>query len=139
MSAFNIFSLPTIYKYVRYVEKLKRDFGDRIHMDFAYVRHPEFLDIKIATEEMIELYLKTTIDFMVARRKKNKRFKPDEILKLERIYNDCIARFKKNTNVGADRFRFVQFINEYDRRRNKNFLEVFPEYKEFYKFMRINV
>tara|TARA_B110000305_G_scaffold48846_1_gene52504 strand:- start:6592 stop:7944 length:1353 start_codon:yes stop_codon:yes gene_type:complete len=133
MSAFNIFSLPTIHKYVRHIEKLKRSFGNRIHMDFAYVRHPEFLDIKIATKEMIELYLKTTIDFMVARRKKNKRFKPDEILKLERIYNDCIARFKKNTNVGADRFRFVQFINEYDRRRNKNFLEVFPEYKEFYK------
>jgi CII-binding regulator of phage lambda lysogenization HflD len=102
-------------------------------MDFAYVRHPQFLDIKIATKEMVETYLKTTIDFMIERRKKNKRFKMDEILKLERIYNDCIAHFKKNINVNEDRFRFVQFVNEYDRRRNKNFLEIFPEYKEFYK------
>jgi organic radical activating enzyme len=133
MSAFNILSLPTIHKFVRHIEKLKRDFGERVVMDFAYVRHPEFLDIKIATEEMIETYLKTTIDFMIERRKKNKRFKMDEILKLQRIYNDCLARFKKKINVNADRFRFVQFINEYDRRRNKNFLEVFPEYKEFYK------
>jgi hypothetical protein len=100
-------------------------------MDFAYVRHPEFLDIKIATKEMIELYLKSTITYM--RNEKNKRFKIEEIIKLERIYNDCIARFKKNTNVDADRFRFVQFVNEYDRRRNKNFLKTFPEYKEFYK------
>jgi hypothetical protein len=131
MSAFNIFSLPTIHKYVCHIEKLKRDYGDRIHMDFAYVRHPEFLDIKIATKEMIELYLKSTITYM--RNEKNKRFKIEEIIKLERIYNDCIARFKKNTNVDADRFRFVQFVNEYDRRRNKNFLKTFPEYKEFYK------
>jgi len=133
MSAFNILSLPTIHKYVCHVEKLKRDFGERVVMNFAYVRHPEFLDIKIATKEMVETYLKTTIDFMIERRKKNKRFKLDEIWQLERIYNDCIARFKKNINVNEDRFRFVQFVNEYDRRRNKNFLEIFPEYKEFYK------
>jgi hypothetical protein len=102
-------------------------------MDFAYVRHPEFLDIKIATEELIETYLKTTIDYMIIRRRKNARFNPQEILKLERIYNDCLNRFKTDDNVTADRIRFVQFVNEYDRRRNKNFLKTFPEYKEFYK------
>ena len=70
---------------------------------------------------------------MIKCREKNDAFKPDEITKLDRIYQDCISRFNKQEDVSLDRLRFVQFVNEYDSRRNKNFLEVFPEYHDFYK------
>tara|TARA_B110000503_G_scaffold79053_1_gene121450 strand:- start:619 stop:1965 length:1347 start_codon:yes stop_codon:yes gene_type:complete len=133
MSAFNILSLPSLGVYIRFVEMLKIDYGYRVHMDFAYVRHPQFLDIKIATTELVDTYLKTSIDYMIKCREKNDAFKPDEITKLDRIYQDCISRFNKQEDVSLDRLRFVQFVNEYDSRRNKNFLEVFPEYHDFYK------
>ena len=52
MSAFNILSLPTLTNYIRHVKLLKRKFKERVKIDFAYVRHPYFLDIKIATDEL---------------------------------------------------------------------------------------
>ena len=31
-----------------------------------------------------------------------------------------------------NRLDFYSFVNEYDRRKGSNFLEIFPEYSEFY-------
>lgn len=134
MSAFNILSLPSLLSYVKHIEKYKIAYGHyRVSMDYAYVRHPNFLDIKIATKDMLDQYLKTTIDYMIARNGKHTRFLVEEVLKLERIYNDCITRLSQNVDLSLDRVRFVQFVNEYDKRRNKDFLEVFPQYRDFYK------
>jgi hypothetical protein len=131
MSAFNILSLPMLTNYIRYVKMLKRRFENRIILDFAYVRHPRFLDINIATDELLIKYFKIAVDSM----KSSPEFTPWENNTLDRIYNDCASRFGKpaTKDILLNRFRFVQFVNEYDRRRNKNFLKVFPEYKEFYK------
>lgn len=135
MSAFNILSLPTLRSYLRYTNKLKRKFTpERVHLDFAYVRHPQFLDIKIATPELIETYLKSSIDYMIEKREQTKHFKNDEILKLSRIYKDYMSTL--TDDVSAERLRFYQFVKEYDSRRDKNFLETFSEYTEFLKICR---
>jgi hypothetical protein len=36
------------------------------------------------------------------------------------------------TTLKRNRFNFYKFVNEHDKRRGTNFLETFPEYKEFY-------
>lgn len=141
MSAFNILSLPTLYKFLQFVLGLKLKFKQkRIRVDFAYVRHPQFLDIKVATPQIIDQYLKTAISYM-HRHERNDRyngFHETEIFKLNRIYQDCLARFQKNEDVSFDRLRLYLFIQEYDKRRNKSFIDTFPEYKEFLEMCKGN-
>ena len=132
MSAFNILSLPTLSNYIRYVRKLKRTYrhSRRIKIDFAYVRHPEFLDIKIASKELIEKYLTPAIKYM-----QMGEYDDWETKKLVRIYEDCESRFNNllSESVATDKYRFYQFTKQYDARRGKNFTEVFPEFKDFLK------
>ena len=135
MSAVNILGLPSLTTYLRFVSKLKEGNINRIIADFAYVRHPEFLDIKIADKITIDKYLKTSIQYMINRKEK---FSDYEYIKLNRIYEDCVARFKKGVDVSKERIQFLQFINEYDKRRGKNFTEVFPEYNNFVKVCKKN-
>jgi organic radical activating enzyme len=138
MSAFNILSLPSLRGYLRYTNNLKRKFQpQRISLDFAYVRHPQFLDIKVATPELIDKYLKSCIDYMVEHRNAGgRRFFETEIYKLNRIYQDCMTRFEKGENVDKDRKRFSEFVEEYDKRRNKSFVKTFPEFKQFLAFCK---
>ena len=135
MSAVNILGLPSLTTYLRFVSKLKEGNINRIIADFAYVRHPEFLDIKIADKITIDKYLKTSIQYMI---NKKEKFSDYEYIKLNRIYEDCVARFKKDIDVSKERIQFLQFINEYDKRRGKNFTEVFPEYNNFVKVCEKN-
>ena len=130
MSAVNILGLPSLTTYLRFVSKLKEGNINRIIADFAYVRHPEFLDIKIADKITIDKYLKTSIQYMI---NKKEKFSDYEYIKLNRIYEDCVARFKKDIDVSKERLQFLQFIKEYDKRRGKNFAEVFTEYNNFVK------
>ena len=135
MSAVNMLGLPSLTTYLRFVSKLKKGNVDRIVADFAYVRHPEFLDIKIADKITIDKYLKPSIQYMIS---KKENFSEYEYIKLNRIYEDCVARFKKDIDVSKERIQFLQFINEYDKRRGKNFTEVFPEYNNFVKVCEKN-
>jgi len=135
MSAVNILGLPSLTTYLRFVSKLKEGNINRIIADFAYVRHPEFLDIKIADNITIDKYLKTSIQYMI---NKKEKFSDYEYIKLNRIYEDCVARFKKDIDVSKERIQFLQFVNEYDKRRGKNFTEVFPEYNNFVRVCEKN-
>ena len=135
MSAVNMLGLPSLTTYLRFVSKLKKGNVDRIVADFAYVRHPEFLDIKIADKITIDKYLKPSIQYII---NKKEKFSDYEYIKLNRIYEDCVARFKKDIDVSKERLQFLQFIKEYDKRRGKNFTEVFPEYNNFVKVCEKN-
>ena len=64
------------------------------------------------------------------------RFSQFEYLKFNRIYEDCLSLLDKDTDVSLDRLRFYQFIKEYDSRRGKNFIQTFPEYKNFLEMCR---
>jgi organic radical activating enzyme len=167
MSAFNILSLPTFLDFLKYVLSLKEKYSksttfnklseiinipnvttsksaNRVSIDIPYVRHPDFLDVKIADTNMIEKYLFPCVDFMYKNMSHyewngNKGFEQSEVAKFKRIFLDCVNRNNKikngNTELETDqkksRRRFPYFIEEYDKRRNLNFREIFPEYIEF--------
>lgn len=134
MSAFNIFSLPTFGSYMYYLKKLKNTYGSQVvTCDFAFVRHPHFLDIKIATKDMVLKYLKPVVEFV----KESEEFSVWEKQRLERIYADCESRFEKeHKNVRRFRYQFYQFIEQYDKRRDKDFLKTFPQYKTFLRMCK---
>lgn len=134
MSAFNILSLPTFGSYIYYVKQLKEKYGkEKVTCDFAFVRNPNFLDIKIATKELVLKYLKPVTEFV----EESDYFNEWEKQKLERIYLDCESRFEKDIeNVRRFRYQFYQFISQYDKRRNKNFEKIFPQYRSFLKLCK---
>ena len=62
--------------------------------------------------------------------KDNYGFSNVEIQKMKRLYDYAIGESDFNT----DKYRkdFVKFVDEYDKRRNTNFLETFPELNKLY-------
>jgi organic radical activating enzyme len=123
----------------------------RVGIDIPYVRHPEFLDANIITLALVQDYLFPAAEFMYANTTDSgwndlMGFEPDESLKLRRILIDILKTIKDQTapdntttnqSISAKRVDFVKFVNEYDIRRNLNFLETFPEMKEFYRICEL--
>lgn len=131
MSAFNVLSLPTYMDFLKFVNTIKTQNLGRVDLDIAYVRHPEFLDIKIATDTLIRQYLKPCVDYVSS----NPNFTNWELQKITRILQDCEQRFNSNSKddeININRYRFTQFVRQYDQRRNKNFLEIFPQMEDFW-------
>ena len=140
MSAINLYSVPSFESYIQYMLDLMTEYNQkkkRVRIDFAYVRHPHFLDIKIVPVDLMEKYVLPALELM----KENSSyliFADWEIQRMERIYKDCITRYLRNESsemhdIGLNRYRFYQFTQEYDKRRKTDFLTTFPEFKEFYK------
>lgn len=120
---------------------------NRVLIDTPYVRAPAFLDASIATTQLVEDFLIPALDFVfdnigTGDWKANKGFDNWEALKLRRNMIDIANKATQHVegdeltvdkNVRLNRGRFFNFIKEYDKRRNVNFLEVFPEFESFYK------
>lgn len=122
---------------------------NRVSIDIPYLRHPGFLDASIADKTLVNNYLIPALKFMydhIGNTTFNSgiRFDENECLKLKRNMKDCInaARMVKDNGLSGkqavrqNRAKFVQFVEQYDARRGKKFLETFPEYVDFYSLCR---
>ena len=144
MSAFNIYSLPTFKDFLIWVLYLKARYhgesrwNHRIQIDIPYVRNPAFLDVKIANQQLVDDYLKPSLQFMEENTNPTGYTKV-ETSKLKRIVADVQHRldtkgFKKEQEEAQH--MFVKFMLQYDRRRGTNFLNTFPEYEGFYEIIK---
>lgn len=124
----------------------KHDKRNRVIIDTPYLRHPSFLDANIITMDMVEQYLIPSMDFVfdnvgTGDWKANKGFDDWEAVKMRRNLVGIVQKAKAHegdnltilNSIRINRARFYDFVNEYDRRRNTNFVEIFPEYKDFYE------
>lgn len=140
-----------ILKYNNYSEQSDTGWRNRVGIDTPYVRFPKFLDVNTASMELINKYLLPATNFMYQNLQAeewdvNPGFETREAAKLRRIFVDVVCAVKdarntdettSNWNIAKNRAHFYTFVNEYDRRRNTNFLETFPEYNEFYKICEL--
>jgi hypothetical protein len=124
---------------------------NRIGIDIPYVRNPEFLDVKLSTKELVSRFLVPAVDFMYANAADewngNTGFMTHEALKLKRILVDVLCTCKdadssvdstsSDPKIAHGRSTFYQFVNKYDIRRGKTFLETFPELTEFYNVCKL--
>ena len=123
---------------------------NRVIVDIPYVRHPEFLDASNITPDLIDKYLIPAIDFMYKNVTHgdwfgNLGFDAWEAGKLRRIVLDVINKSVQHPpnsyltyddEVRKNRTRFYNFVDEYDKRRDTNFLNTFPEYVDFYNLCK---
>jgi organic radical activating enzyme len=116
---------------------------ERVGIDTPYVRHPEFLDARNLTKDIVEDYLVPALDYMIAHAvfpgwNDNIAFTANEIDKFKRIVFDLMihVRYNDSPERKRDRKRFYQWVIENSRRRNKDFVSVFPELKGFVEFCK---
>jgi organic radical activating enzyme len=142
MAAFNVFSVFSYDKLVDDIYKLKKKHHNEdrywktaVQLDTSYIRWPMHLSVKILEPEHKELIKQA------ARKAFNYGISIDsyvrygysmvEIQKLKRTYDYAI-----NDNVEFDveknRKDFADFITEYDKRRDVDFVKTFPELKKLY-------
>ena len=92
------------------------------------------MSVKILEENHKELILQSAKKMLYYGMKEfthdNYGFSTVEIQKLKRTYDYAVG--VDDFDVDTNRRDFVKFVDQYDKRRNLNFLETFPELKEFY-------
>jgi organic radical activating enzyme len=115
-----------------------------VSLDIPYLRHPEQMDAHFATHQLVEDHLLPTIEYMGAHSVTEGwplpgGFETHELDKLARIVNHRLYFNKKNApereghaDIRVARAKFYDYINTLDKRRNTDFLAVFPEMTEFY-------
>jgi organic radical activating enzyme len=135
---------------IRLNDSKKTNHSFRVGIDIPYLRHPEFFDVQYSSDELVEKYMLPALDFMsrnvgVTDIKMHLGFEPYEVEKFERIVKNRIKNGNSESVLNAiasQSFKFYDFINELDKRRNTDFLKTFPEMEEFYnkcKYIRENI
>lgn len=117
--------------------------GFRVGIDIPYLRSPEWLDAQYCSNDLFEEYMYETFEFLnsnicLTGMTNHLGFEPYEVNKFERIFMNrafFLRKFeeKKRYDVIRNRAKFYDYVNRLDERRGTNFLEVFPEMRDFYR------
>ena len=136
MVTFNLLSVPQFKDLLEYVVKLKEKHPELI-LDLSYLRDPEYLRanlLKYSSDR--EVWFEEMKECLLFMKENSNSFSEHEMNKLDRIYQWMKATEEESSESSimtkkmmAD---FYVFVNEYDKRYRKNFIEVFPELRTFY-------
>lgn len=136
MSTYNALSVDSYNMFLNDVFEIKtlirnKTIDGECKLDVPYLNHPSHLSVKILTDDFLEK-IKTHITFC-----QDRYFSQAEIHKMHRILN-LFSNSISDKSFDHRKYRkdFVIFIDEYDRRRNTNFLQTFPTLKNFYQFCK---
>ena len=134
MTTINILSLPSFAEFVEHVMDLRVIFNkstedNRIPLSVNYLRYPPYMQVTLLDiDERIE-YANKIEEYC---RGWLKYHSSSQWARLYLEEWDQIKRFCDylRTSPTTDKYRddFVKFVNEFDKRRNKNFSSTFPMY-----------
>ena len=136
MTTINILSLPSFADFVDDIMDLRKQFNksfetNRIPLSINYLRWPQHLQCTLLDLETrkqyaddIEILCKTYLKYHTS--EKYARLYLEEWDQIKR-FCDYLCTEQVATH---QRFNFVRYIQEYDRRRNKNFATTFPEFAQ---------
>jgi organic radical activating enzyme len=141
MAAFNALSVFTysdlidkVYEFKKKYHNDQRYWVESLQLDTSYLRWPTHLSVKILEPQHKKLILEAAKKALYYGMKDTPMtthgFSDIQIQKIKRTYDYAIG----DSDFDVEKYRkdFVKFVTEYDRRRNTNFVEVFPELKEMY-------
>ncbi|OFZ21451.1 MAG: hypothetical protein A2X94_08055 [Bdellovibrionales bacterium GWB1_55_8] len=127
MCAFNLLSLSSFGLLLAEICALKRELPN-VFLDTAYLRNPRYLSSNLATAGLKRSAAEAMAGFIGSPRS----YTNHEIAKIENSLR-WMQSEPGSTELARGRRDFLLFVSEYDRRKNKSFLGVFPEYREFYR------
>lgn len=108
--------------------------GMRLSIDIAYLRHPLHMAVNILPDEYLE-HMYEIVNHVVRNQASELGgqvgYDDFHVLKTHRIY-EWMKKGLPEKEKRANQADFYKFFKEHDRRRNKNFLETFPEMENFW-------
>ena len=142
MATYNALSVFTYDSVIDRVFELKRKHQNHqrywvsaLQLDTSYLRWPNHLSVQILEPSHHSLILESAKKALYYGIKEFKHdnygFSNVEIQKIKRIY-DYASSYSVMFDIDKHRKDFIKFVDEYDKRRNTNFTETFPQLKEFY-------
>ena len=147
MATYNLTSVPTYHEVIKKVVELKKKHynGKRyrhyaVILDTAYLRHPEFLQVRLLSTYWIDK-IREDVKFIESLSEEKYThiyghghggFYDFEREKLRRVLDWVDQPLDDIKWLIKMRRDFVLFIDEFDKRRGKNFLATFPEMEDFY-------
>jgi hypothetical protein len=143
MSTYNALSVTGYKEFLKDIFEIKKTFpsataatvaATRLLLDIPYLRYPPHQSIFIipaAFHHYVEEQINFVNNNIEYEKGINYGFNRFEAEKLKRVY-DLIKSNVENEETIINRDDFVRFVDEHDIRRGTNFLETFPELKEFY-------
>lgn len=136
MATYNLLSITNFRQLLEYIHNFRIQNSSKtwkkIWLDISYLTYPSWQSVILADHELIKIieddlqYMKNNSESMVG----YFGFQDTEIEKLLRVIDFAKQNLNKNTNV--DKKRFYNFFQEYDKRKNLNFLNYFPKLENFY-------
>lgn len=127
MCTFNILSIDSFSAFLEDLISLKKKYP--ILLDISYLKNPGYLRADLADENLV-FKIKESLDKMILH---PEFFTLHEVSKMRNLL-DWVKSEKSSEAMQLnlqDRSFFFLFINEYDRRKQKNFLNIFPNYATF--------
>jgi len=138
MNNLSILGLQRLLEQILELRKLYSTTYQRVWFDTPVLRTPSWQSLQILPESYTHI-LENVVKWMKLHRLDESSdrydgFKDYEIQRMERDL-DWMKKGKKLTEkyTNEQRADFYRFFNEYDKRRDHNFLETFPQMKEFWQ------
>ncbi len=133
MMTVNALSLLGMESLLRWIHSLKVRFPKHtIVVDAPLLHNPQFMAVQILPDSFSK-YVEESIRFMNSTRGKPGEFSVWEILRVDRVLTAMKSETLDRKERILRQIDFYRMFDEYDRRRNTNFLQTFPQYKEFYQ------
>tara|TARA_B100001971_G_C17679569_1_gene281584 strand:- start:69 stop:506 length:438 start_codon:yes stop_codon:yes gene_type:complete len=139
MCTYNALSVSSFTDFLKKIYELRinsfwnEPWHPPLMVSVPYLRNPPFLTIKIL-DNTFEHYIIESINYMEGHRgdEDTPGFISHEIEMMKRLLN-WFQTSESENQLKINRIDFVKYVEEYDKRRDTNFLETFPEYAKFYQ------
>ena len=136
MATYNLLSIPKFRNLLEWVLEWRTEHGSntwkKLWLDISYLTYPDWQSIALANKDML-----ATMQDDLAFMKRNKEqlighhgFQDTEISKMQRAVDFAKSNIDKDKT--KEMKQFYKFQSAYDIRRNKNLVNTFPEFAEFY-------
>lgn len=142
MMTINSLCLFSITEFLDDMIELKKKYGPhRPNVDLNILRWPAFMSPLVLPDE-IKIQLHTKLKNWYDKHRDSELFSVSEKAQFERLidYIEVVERGHVTTELDNQlQFHdFKSFYSQYDVRRNKNFVETFPELKEWYESLTVD-
>ena len=136
---YNALSVPRFILLLKHIIELRKKYSipgqpQRIHFDTPYLRYPNYLSIQVLPKEFIK-YLDEQIAFAQTNILPTFGFSTLEVAKLERL-KYWMRKPVDQALLNVQLKDFAIYFEEHDRRRNTNFIRIFPELASFYNSIK---
>jgi hypothetical protein len=107
-----------------------------IRFDTPYLKEPLHYDMNILPKNEFMPYMTEALSFIFENVDDDDptMFQTAEFEKFRRVHDYMQTSDYSQDKLNEGRRDFYNWFNEYDRRRNTNFLETFPEYEQFFNY-----